>query len=440
MPRRRLLLISSAPVGPRMAGPAIRYVQMARLLRATCDVTLAAPNGGGIAESDGHPVASFSQIAALARSTDVVISQGVGPYLADLADIRARRVFDLYDPVHIEAASYFAHETGGLVEPIMLLQLRAVMRWGDDFLCAGPRQRDMWLGLMSHERRVLGDWIRCDDPLARWIEAPFGIDERPPQPGPVPVLRGVLPGIDDNAFILLWNGGLWNWLDPLTPIRAVARCAARSPSLHLVFLGGAARGLALPRMRMARAARDEARRLHLLDRQVHFVPRWVDYAERGAWLLESDAVISAGPPGLEHHFAYRTRLLDAVWSGRAVIASPGEVVAERLAAAGAARLPPPGDDEALATLFEEFVQQRAKVRAMGERAATLRLEWSWPHVLKELVRLCAGEHAPPGDPARREDERRGGERRWYDREHFKLKQLDRWNRWSTRLKRFTRRG
>lgn len=430
MPRRRVLLISSAPIGSQMAGPAIRYVRMAGVLRETHDVRLAAPNGGGRARIGDLAIEPFRHVAALARASDLVISQGVGPYLADLADCRAVRIFDLYDPIHIEAASYFAHETGGLVEPIMQLQLQAVMRWGDYFLCTGPRQRDMWLGLMSAERRVLGEWVRDAAPLERWIEAPFGIDDEPPQCGTTPVMRGRLPGVDDRCFVLLWNGGIWNWLDPLTPIRAVAALAERRPDVRLVFLGGAAADLHLPRMRMVRAARDEAARLHVLDRQVHFVPQWIDFDARGAWLLESDAVISAGPAGLEHHFAYRTRLLDAVWAGRAVIANPGEAAAERMAEAGAARLVAPGNADALAAVIEQMMSDRGDAEAMGRRAAALRPEWTWRRVLRGLVRVC-------GDGGLRR-ERSGGERRWYAWEHFKLKQRDRAAAWARRFERMGR--
>jgi glycosyltransferase involved in cell wall biosynthesis len=185
-------------------------------------------------------------------------------------------------------------------------------------------------------------------------------------------------------------------------------------------------------MRMARAARDEARRLFLLDRQAHFVPEWVDYARRGDYLLDADAVVSAGPAGLEHHFAYRTRLLDAVWAGRPVIATEGEVVAQRLAQAGAALLVPPGDAPGMASAMKRLAADRTEARRMGRRAAGLAESWRWPRVLEGLVRAClegTRVHAP-----------RGGERRWYRREHFKLKQLDRLSRWRAGLERRLRGG
>ena len=37
--------------------------------------------------------------------------------------------------------------------------------------------------------------------------------------------------------VLLWAGGVWHWLDALTPIRAVQRLREGGRPVHLVFLG-----------------------------------------------------------------------------------------------------------------------------------------------------------------------------------------------------------
>src|SRR5207244_1616744 len=51
------------------------------------------------------------------------------------------------------------------------------------------------------------------------------------------VLKGVVPGIREADFVLLWGGGIWNWFDPLTLIRAVARIAGQRDDVKLFFLG-----------------------------------------------------------------------------------------------------------------------------------------------------------------------------------------------------------
>ena len=36
-------------------------------------------------------------------------------------------------------------------------------------------------------------------------------------------MKGAYPGIDKNDRVILWGGGIWEWFDPLTLIRAVHR-------------------------------------------------------------------------------------------------------------------------------------------------------------------------------------------------------------------------
>ncbi len=65
---------------------------------------------------------------------------------------------------------------------------------------------------------------------------PFGIDPTPPQPGGN-VIKGVVLGIAQDDTLLLWGGGIWDWLDPLTVIRAMASLRERRPDIKLFFLG-----------------------------------------------------------------------------------------------------------------------------------------------------------------------------------------------------------
>ena len=55
----------------------------------------------------------------------------------------------------------------------------------------------------------------------------------------MPGARGRFPQLGTDAEVVIWNGGLWNWLDPETAVRAVARLAERRPRARLVFMGTA---------------------------------------------------------------------------------------------------------------------------------------------------------------------------------------------------------
>ena len=65
---------------------------------------------------------------------------------------------------------------------------------------------------------------------------PFGLPAEPLR-GTGPSFRRRWPALRDGDRILLWGGGVWNWLDPLTVIRAVGRVAAKRDDVKLVFMG-----------------------------------------------------------------------------------------------------------------------------------------------------------------------------------------------------------
>src|SRR6266508_5517587 len=124
----------------------------------------------------------------------------------------------------------------------------------------------------------------------------------------------------------LWAGGIANWFDPLTPIRAMAEIAGSRADVKLVFLS-----LSPPRgapTAMAVQAVELAESLGLLGRNVFFNEHWVPYTERHRYLVAADIGISAHFQGLESRYAFRTRLLDHFWAGLPTITSSGDVLGE----------------------------------------------------------------------------------------------------------------
>ena len=144
-------------------------------------------------------------------------------------------------PALVEAAANLAEEqVGGRSDGIRYEEVVAVTRvslqLGDAFICASDRQRDHWLGALAVLGRVSPE-LYARDPALRSLVAvvPFGLDPAPPSSEPA--VKGVLPGIEPSDRLLLWGGGIWNWFDPLTVIRAVGRLSESRSDVKLLFLG-----------------------------------------------------------------------------------------------------------------------------------------------------------------------------------------------------------
>ena len=75
-----------------------------------------------------------------------------------------------------------------------------------------------------------------------------------------------MPGIRQTDDVLVWAGGIYDWFDPLTLIRAVHGLAKRRPSVRLYFMGLHHPNPDVPPMQMAIDARALAEELGLAGR------------------------------------------------------------------------------------------------------------------------------------------------------------------------------
>lgn len=404
-PRPRALVLASEPLASRMAGPAIRALELARALAAVADVTVAAPEGStpvdGLALEVLAPT-EHRRALALAREHDLVVVQHAPPQLLlALAREDVRIVCDLYTPILLEAFEA-GRERGARarrsIQRLATRQTVAALAVADLILCASERQRDLWLGaLAARELLDLRDYD--EDPSLRGLIAvvPFGVASSPPAPAPVPRMKGALPGVRADDRVLLWGGGIWDWLDALTPIRAVARLRESRDDVHLVFLGANRPAIADDEHR---GAHDEAvalaSELGLLGTAVHVLEGWVPYDERGGWLLEADVGVTAHRDHAETRFAFRTRVLDYLWAGLPVVGTAGDTLIDLAGEGGV----PVGDDAAFASAVARVLDPGPDRDAAVTRAAQLRAEMTWERSASPLLAFAAGARDRP--PRRRD--------------------------------------
>ncbi|MGI8801901.1 MAG: glycosyltransferase, partial [Solirubrobacteraceae bacterium] len=393
---KRLLFISPDPVGERMRGMGIRYTELARVLADEADVVLAGGGGGGGAGGgtgppgvrlvgyDPHaPAALRAEIAA----ADAIVAPPQWPLVDGwMRRSGARLIFDVYAPEALETLELFTDRRPALRRLMVALtvdRLEDALRAGHHFMCAGTAQRDLYVGALLAARR-LGPATYDGDPSLRSLldVVPFGVPAAPPRAAGTSAVRAALPEIGADEEIVLWNGGLWSWLDAPTAIRAVGLLAARRPGVRLVFMG-AATGPASA----AAEARELAASLGLLGGAVLFNDHWVPYEQRAAWLLEADCAVAAAGDHLETRFAFRTRLLDCFWAGLPIVCTRGDELAARVERDGLGAVVAPGDAEALAVAIEEVLDRGREAYAAGLARAAADHAWS---VVAEPVRRWLG--------------------------------------------------
>jgi glycosyltransferase involved in cell wall biosynthesis len=375
-----------------MTGPTIRHWELAGAVGKRHQVVLAAPDAVARSEANFRVVPwSDSNASELIASNDVVCVFGYELDREPLLAGARHLVVDLYDPFPLE--NLHMHDAAPLAERYRIAAhdrsvQTALLRAGDVFLCASDRQRDFWIGWLAAAGRI-NPYVHADDPgLSRLLKiVPFGLPEEPPRPG-ARRFRGVVPGIDESDFVVIWGGGLWNWFDPLTLIRAAAATAGALPSLRVVFPASASPSPEVLPMRMAEEARALSDTLRLTGKRVFFGTEWIPYAERGSVLLEADAGVSLHLESVETEFSFRTRILDYLWAGLPIVATDGDSMADLIRTEGLGEVVPPGHAEAVGRALVRLGNDPAAREDAGTRARKVGERFLWSTVAQPLIDYC----------------------------------------------------
>ncbi|TFC19195.1 glycosyltransferase [Cryobacterium algoritolerans] len=399
--RRHILVITGDPVGYRMAGPAIRAWNIAKLLSGEHDVRLVSMSKAVALDdvvevgviSHHHP----SSVDVHEEWADVIIVQGHALALfPSLETSKKILVVDVYDPLHLEQLEQgrgqslkvwdkqVAEATDALNHQLLL---------GDFFLCASERQRHFWLGQLSALGRVNPYTYSRDNDLDTLIAvAPFGI----PGEDPVqrkPAMRGVVPGIGVEDKVIIWGGGIYNWFDPNTLIKAVAQLAVTHPDIRLFFMGVKHPNPAVPEMEAVSNARALADQLDLTGKHVFFNEAWVPYDDRQDYLLEADLGVSTHFQHVETTFSFRTRILDYLWAGLPIVTTDGDSFGSLVAQESLGASVPERDQNALAAAIETFLYDDEAVQAARVNVSRVRQSFTWEKALAPLVEFCRAPQA-----------------------------------------------
>ncbi len=393
----RILLLSSEPIRPRMAGIGIRYLELAqRLAAAGLAVVLASP--AAAEESAGMLPPGVERrrferlrLAELAAGCDAAVAQGQLANDLLLAAPALPVAIDLYDPWLVENLSYLAalgldpyrndHAT-------WLLQ----MSRGDFFLCSSEEQRTFYLGFLAALGRVNPEIVARDPDLRTLIDVvPFGVA---PQLAPHRPYLPPRPAAAAARQRRLLFGGLYDWYDPWTLLDALA--ALGRPDWLLLLIRNPNAGTP---QRLFAEVEERCRRLGWWGSRVEALD-WVPAERRYDLLRDVDVLVAPHRPSLETRLALRTRFLDALAAGCPVVTSEGGAMRRLLRHQGAGGGGPAAHAGALGEALVEVLDGAAPgggaaAPAAGPSAADWRsgaaellAAFRWERALAPLLAFC----------------------------------------------------
>lgn len=361
----KILLICKDTIGTKMAGPGIRYFEMAKFLSQKHQVTLVAPKPLQGLENIGFEVLPYEktretkELKNIIVNFDVIIAQFLKPQLLKIIKRNGKKyIADLYDPLIIETLEHFKHSSPKIQAVnfdfqryLTLLQVA----YADLILCASKKQADYYVGLISALGKLNETTHQADSTLNNLLMVvPFGIEDNEctnnchseaischsePQSA-VPagrqeesnqddtLIRKMIPNYSSEDQIIIWGGGVWNWFDPLSVIQAVTNISKTDPRVKLLFMGLKHPNPDIPEMQMAQRAIELADKLGINNKQVFFNHDWVAYEDRHQLLNNAYIGISTHFRDLETRFSFRTRILDYIGHNLPIIATEGDSMSE----------------------------------------------------------------------------------------------------------------
>jgi glycosyltransferase involved in cell wall biosynthesis len=404
----RVLLISHDILGAKMAGPGIRYYHLSRVLSQHCQLRLAAPHldeSTRTALQSQLPAASvigytrrdWSSLQEAAQWAEVIIATpDTVSDLPQLAELPAAVVIDGYDPLLVEWLAMIPTATPADWTshwPQRMTELFRQYLVGDFFVCASERQRYWWLGQLEVAGRINPLTYKQDPSLRRLVDVvAYGLPETEPQASR-PMVKGVWPGIAADDQVVLWGGGLWSWLDPLTAVQAIAQLHPSHPRLKLIFPGTIHPNPAMQTMPVKNSQIYQYAEAHGLLNTAVFFGEWVAYADWPSVLLESDIALSLHHETAETQLAYRSRMLEYIWAGLPIVATEGDATSELVKSYRLGQIVAYQDAAGVAQAILNLLHQPAE-EYQGNLAAA-RQALSWERVAQPLIQFCRNPQRAP---------------------------------------------
>lgn len=381
---KRILFVTNDVIGDSCAGPGIRYIELGRMMaQKGCAVTLVGrkPDFRSPQPFSFYPLRALNLIR-LSRESDCIIIRGGGPLttlIMLLMNSNKNIIADLYAFTHFEVPHLLSGSFAGryvteVRKAFHAVKFKFYFRYFNKFWVANQRQADFLCGALY-----------AAESLNRHKDIsiiPFGYPSEKPVKQKA-VLRGVVDGIDKDDFLLIWGGGVWDWLDPITLIKAMSHVYRVNKKVKLYFMGVRAPSGYMPEKgkELIKSAQD----FGILNKNVFINNGWTPYNERTDFLLEADAGVGIHPLSPETTFSFRTRNLDYVYCGLPMIHTEGDVWAEIIEKYTLGVVVPAGDDIEVSKAILKLSEDRALLSEMKRNIDKVFPEYTWESISEKAA-------------------------------------------------------
>lgn len=332
MKKTALIFTGLVKMDKNLVGTAVIYQQMAnifirqgyRVKMVVPEISLDAPKG-----ADYYLYKDRSN-KLLIKEANIVIFGAYPPVTPLLEAYRQKKIIMTYlwsiAPIgSLEFRDYQNIAEQAKLHRLIVASYNLSLLLSDKIFCRDEGARKLVLGSLVSLGRINLNNYNSDVSLRRLVDvAAFGVDNKK-LPVVVKDYWQKQLGIKSRDFVLVWNGGIWNWNDGETLIKAMA--LLKKDKIKLVF-----QGFKHPETKQvlsfkAKKALVLAKRLGLKDKSVFFNDDWVPYQNRYDFLGSSSAGVVCSPDIPEANLFFKTRIYDYLWAELPIILGDCEAFA-----------------------------------------------------------------------------------------------------------------
>lgn len=394
---KNIFLVSADKVGKSMAGPGVRYFEVSKVLAKHFKVTLLAPDSCDIKNADFKILtydsnSASKSIGKLISTADIIIAQNFRPPLLRLIKkLDIHFIADLYDPLTIEVLEYAKYESKRQQKYIfdfnyysLLLQIHSASH----LLCASHRQRDFYTGILSDQKMINPISYKDTSDLKKVISlVPFGLSEQDIANTDLKIVEQKIPNLKPDDKVIYWGGGIFNWFDPLSIVKAIEQISKTRKDIKLFFLGVKHPNPKIKQMEMAQKTIDYCKKHDLLDKFVFFNFGWTPYEERRHFLARANIGISTHYDNLETRLSFRTRILDYLWADLPMILTEGDSMADLCQAKNLGRVVKYQDVSGIEKAIVDLADHKKDVEIIQKNIVEAKKDFYWQNCLKDLISL-----------------------------------------------------
>ena len=380
-----------------MAGPGIRYHQIATELSKNFDTTLGVFSPKYIVGLEETTYTAIDIKSYNFQSDFIKFDAIFALWLSnEMIDFAKKHnivlIFDLYAPVPIEdyVGRKYANkilQQDDLEYKSLLQNYRHFLSVGDYFVCSNPIQIDMWTGFAFSSGSITPGTTKDFDISERIGLLPMGINlkeiEKTTLKDP---LKKQYPQINKDDLLLVWTGGIWDWFDGLSPIKAMDRLVKNgTTNVKLVFLGTKHPNPDVPEMGETAKTISLSDQLKLTNKYVFFREGWIDYDKRLSYLQEADIALYAHRSSLEARYSHRTRVLDHILVGLPTIATKGDYLTDLIQDNKYGESVKPENVMELSDLLLGFAKDKNSLKKYRDNIERDKDEFTWENSVSSLV-------------------------------------------------------